>query len=101
MKIHFSVSEAQIVPHEETGIPPIDPNQVAFMTIETDAVEVTYDCLRVGEHGETIAVVDADTGFWVMVREVEPITLDDHNGEPNTEVTKTSGLKFTDWSVTA
>jgi len=99
MRIHFSVSEAQIEPNELTGIPPIDPDQVAFMVIEADDIQMTYSHLRVGEHGQEIAALDPETYFWEITRELEPIILEDHRGEPHTEVARTTGLKFTDWTV--
>lgn len=100
MKIHFSVSEAQIEPHEETGIPPISPDQAALMTIDAgDLVQMTYNALRIGPDGHTIALYDEDTGFWGIVAELEPESLEDMYGKPHTETTKTSGMTFTDWTI--
>lgn len=103
MKIHFSVSEAQIEPNEMTGKPPISPYQATVMTLDigNEYIQMTYSHLRTGPHGDTIAVYDGTTGFWVITKEVEPESLEDIHGKPHTETAKTSGMMFTDWTVVA
>jgi hypothetical protein len=101
MKIHFAVSEAQYEPHEKTGEPPISPNQAALMTVEVgiEPVQMTYNQLRTGPHGDTIAIYDESSGFWEIVVELETDSMTDQYGKPVEQNTK--GMEFTDWSVTS
>jgi hypothetical protein len=97
MYLIFRVSEAQIEPHDVTGVPPINPEQPAQVVIgPVEFAQITYGTLRAGDMGEDVAYVDGETGFWTLKDNLLVSNARHHDGSNALLKTTTENMTFTD-----